>query len=1368
MTNATRQPLVSVCIPSYNCEKYIGEAIQSVVDQTWDNWELIITDDASTDRSVAVAEEFASRYPDRISVHVADRNRGPSGNFNWMISLARGEYIAILGVDDRMTPQRLERQVQRLEENPALGAVCSEINLIDGDGRPIFEESVFDKPIFNLRVQLLDGNFLNQPSFMLRKTVWDRVGPFSPELLYLHDYDHSLRILDHFEIERMPEKLTDYRVHGKNLSVTGPGEQAYAPAYETVTVLLRTIRRWFSGNLFFTESLIRIDEPTPEQQIETWLFYAKKAKRADEGYLGRFQMSISLVYDLALAVLEIDPDNHEAHKLLRQVYQALGDTPRSRGEKSLPMKAHLGELRKACAATSDPAEMSMLDRVVQSWKILGGTLSQRAGELVSNTATDADREKVEMRMALEIGEFLLDALTESVPSFSKASAEIEGFLRQTTGLKGSAEDKRALLRLRQQLREKQQELYYRRWQSVYGLREIDGQLFAERMMLKWRKQPVFHCILFLMPGEEALLADTLDSLAGQMYGNWRLSVIAETGAPDSLWEEMDALQWVRFDGESNPYTLVNELSDAVAADWVAFIEPGVRLAPQAFVQMGDYINLFDSWKLIYCDHDEIDAGGSRTRGIFKPDVNVDLLLANPYLGSVFVSKDTLSATGGYAAYPGYENHDIALKTAEHFGWNSVGHIADVLLHQPEKRPRELDPRILRQVVQHHLDRTGIAAVAKPGFSPETVRVEYLYEDQPSVSIVIPNRDKYEYLRQCLDSLVTRTEWKRLEIIVVDNDSTDPDVLALYERYKADPAVDFSTASYSGPFNFSAMCNLGVKTSRSDYVLLLNNDTQIVQAFWLERMVQHIRRPEVGAVGARLVHPESAALQHGGFIMGLGGIAGTPFDGDFELQEVDLLGRSQCDQNYSAVSAACMMVDKRQYLEYGGMDEENFPVFFGDVDYCLRLQASGLRTVWTPFSTVVHYGGASLKQKVLDKVASRTRQLQTAADKMRDKWLPQLANDPAWNRNLSLKGGGALPEVFTPCNWDTRFHDRVRVLGFPLPGGSGDYRVIQPFDALSDAGLQQCEYYRHEDDMNRQVSVIEVARMQPDTIVVQAAVDNLQMDLVRDIHRHLPDVFKVFTLDDLITDIPEKSSAYKMHKSHFRDVRARLREVLSHCDRLIVTTEPLAQACRDLIDDIQVIPNRLPAQQWLHLKSRRQTSDKPRVGWVGAAQHYGDLEIIFDVVRKTAQEVDWVFMGMCPNEIRPYIKEFHPFVSIDRYPEKMASLDLDLAVAPLLENEFNRAKSNLRLLEYGVLGWPVICTDIEPYRAYGAPVTRIPNDPAEWIAAIRTHVSRPEDNAAVGDRLREWVLRHFILDDHLEEWRRAFDKHMRAPRLAKAG
>ena len=205
---------------------------------------------------------------------------------------------------------------------------------------------------------------------------------------------------------------------------------------------------------------------------------------------------------------------------------------------------------------------------------------------------------------------------------------------------------------------------------------------------------------------------------------------------------------------------------------------------------------------------------------------------------------------------------------------------------------------------------------------------------------------------------------------------------------------------------------------------------------------------------------------------------------------------------------------------------------------------------------------------------------------------------------------------------------------------------------------------------------------------------------------------------------------------------------------MVATQPLAQAYRDLNDEVVVVPNYLEAHRWASLTPQRREGAKPRVGWAGGIGHQGDLEMIADVVRDLAEEVDWVFFGMCPDALRPYVKEFYPGVPLDQYAPKLASLDLDLAVAPLEDNPFNEAKSHLRLLEYGILGYPVVCSDLVPYQG-DFPVWRVPNKYAAWIKAIREALSDRAALAVRGDSLRLHIRQHWMLEDHLDVWLKAW-------------
>jgi len=918
---------------------------------------------------------------------------------------------------------------------------------------------------------------------------------------------------------------------------------------------------------------------------------------------------------------------------------------------------------------------------------------------------------------------------------------------------------------------KSESQYYREWIAMHSLQEIDGQLFAERMMTKWKTKPVFHLAMFLLPGEEAQLADTLDSVAQQMHPDWCLSVIGEGSAPNPLWDDLDALNWIPFNEGDDPYVLLSQVIDTVEADWVAFIEPGVRFEPQALIQFGDYINLNPSYSLLYADEDVVDTNGRRSTPRFKPDFNLDLLRSTPYMGNFCVIKrEVLQKIDGFQPYTNYENHALALRVYEQFGESAFGHIPDVLFHVSSSSKRGRDDRILRDVVQHHLIRSNIDAVVTEGYQPDTVRVIYNHSTTPKVSIVIPSRDKLEFFQPCIESLLEKTDYSDYEIIVVDHQSEDPDALTYYEKLLDEYPDKVRLLRYKDKFNFSAMMNLAFKSARGDYFLMLNNDTEILHPEWLTRMMSYAQRPDVGVVGSRLVKPETGHLQHAGLVLGLGDIAQSPYQDSLEIKEPGYMGRALVDQNYSAVSSACLLIRSELYSSVNGMNEEDFHSSYGDIDLCLRVKEAGHRVVWTPYTTLIHHGSMTHNSEIsrLGQSATKLQRLDIERQKMLEKWLPQLANDPAYNPNLSLAHNGYRIEVNIPRNWDVNFHERSRILGLPLEGGSGDYRVIYPLEALSKAGLAQAEYYRFSSKSLRRIGICEIERMQPDVFVVQAALNDVQLKQLEDVKRYKPDVMTIFTLDDLVTNVPEKSSLYKNLMRSFRDARSRMRKALSYCDRLVVSTQYLADSFTDMIDDIRVIPNRLDREQWLHLTSHRRQSSKPRVGWVGAQQHQGDLEILIDVVRQTANEFDWIFMGMCPEELKPHIKEFHDFVPIQQYPTAMAGLNLDLAVAPLEQHPFNEGKSNLRLLEYGVLGWPVVCTDIYPFQSYDAPVTRVPNETQAWINAIREYTNDLDVAAEAGDKLREWVIRDFILQDHLPEYLEAFTRNEAENELREVG
>ena len=280
----------------------------------------------------------------------------------------------------------------------------------------------------------------------------------------------------------------------------------------------------------------------------------------------------------------------------------------------------------------------------------------------------------------------------------------------------------------------------------------------------------------------------------------------------------------------------------------------------------------------------------------------------------------------------------------------------------------------------------------------------------------------------------------------------------------------------------------------------------------------------------------------------------------------------------------------------------------------------------------------------------------------------------------------------------------------------------------------------------------MARLAPDVILAHNFLHDYQLAALEDYARHLP-ARRVFGMDDLLTALP---AGNPYSRTIYPDIASRIRRAIGLCDCLVVSTPALAEAYGALCADTRVIPNRLERGRWLGLqRPARVPGARPRVGWAGARQHEGDLAWLAPVLAATKDEVDWVFLGMCPEALRGHAAEVHPMVAFERYPAALAGLALDFAVAPLEEHPFNDAKSGLRVLEYGILGLPVIATDRVPYR--DAPVRRLPNRVDAWVDAVRRWARDSDGRVEEGEALRAWVLAGGILEDHLDDWRSALGK-----------
>jgi glycosyltransferase involved in cell wall biosynthesis len=278
----------------------------------------------------------------------------------------------------------------------------------------------------------------------------------------------------------------------------------------------------------------------------------------------------------------------------------------------------------------------------------------------------------------------------------------------------------------------------------------------------------------------------------------------------------------------------------------------------------------------------------------------------------------------------------------------------------------------------------------------------------------------------------------------------------------------------------------------------------------------------------------------------------------------------------------------------------------------------------------------------------------------------------------------------------------------------------------------------EHDTGRIPNRREWARVDADAVLAHNFFHDRQLAFLDECARHARGPV-VLGMDDLLTDLPP-GNPYAA--TAYPDIARRIETAASRCDRLVVSTEALAEAYGRFASDVRVIPNALDAARWEGLVNRPRDHGKPRIGWAGARQHRDDLLLLLPVIEATWHQFDWVFLGMCPDELRPMACEVHPMVPVAHFPARLAALELDVAVAPLADNAFNRAKSGLKVLEYGMLGLPVVASDLEPYRA--APVTRVGTRASEWIDALQALAHDRPHARREGAHLHDYVLRHGTL------------------------
>ncbi|OLS63535.1 glycosyltransferase [Pseudomonas putida] len=881
------------------------------------------------------------------------------------------------------------------------------------------------------------------------------------------------------------------------------------------------------------------------------------------------------------------------------------------------------------------------------------------------------------------------------------------------------------------------------YQEWLGCRQ-DPLVLARLMRLSehWPSRPRIAVVVLDAESDSQARQRTLGSIQRQSYGAASTLLLGTGRLPADLDERLISRQ-LHDDWAQQLNELLPELE---GIDWFYLLRAGDRLSEFSLMLMAERIVRIGDIACLYGDEGCLDDEGVSSGPVFKPDFNLDLQRAYPFTGRALAfSRDHYLAAGGFAG--GYQElapHDLLWRLVESHGPQVIEHVPEVLVESAfgfaawlsspaviAENPRVLDAHLRRLGRDYRLENEAGSAINQ---------IRYLHPTRPLVTLVFSFRDQVAALERCLESVFGNTAYANYEVLVIDNASQREESRA-WLAAMAQMGARLRVLTLEAQTSFAAQQNLAAREAAGDYLLMLDVFTVVTDGHWLDELLAHGQRPEVGMVGGELINAHGLVVNAGG-ILGLRGAVHSPFMGE-PTEAGGYMQRLQVAQSYSALGADCLLVRRQLFLELGGLDDAAFSIAFSDVDLGLRMRQAGYLSVWTPRARLVLDRPAGPAPDA-EEEAQRQVQLVEQHQAFQQAWMPMIARDPAYNVNLSLKESAFRLEPGLREGW-MPFVGRSlpHILALPMNKTAvGHYRVIKPLTELEAAGwVTQQQYFEIP-------SNVELARSAPDVAILQGRYTE---GFIKEIERlkTYSKGFVIYELDDYVIKVPKKNG----HLKHTpRDLEGSLRRGIARCDRLVVSTEPLADALSDTHKDIRVLPNMLAEELWVGRRAQRRTSSKPRVGWGGGTSHTGDLEVIAEVIKTLANEVEWVFFGMCPPALRPYIHEFHAPVGLGAYPAKLSSLNLDLALAPLEFHIFNDCKSNLRLLEYGACGYPVIVTDTAAYRGY-LPCTRVKsNSTEEWLEAIRMHLADPEASYRMGDQLHDEVMRNYVLrPEHVQVW-----------------
>jgi GT2 family glycosyltransferase len=524
--------------------------------------------------------------------------------------------------------------------------------------------------------------------------------------------------------------------------------------------------------------------------------------------------------------------------------------------------------------------------------------------------------------------------------------------------------------------------------------------------------PLISIIVPIFNPPISYLQKMISSVQEQVYTNWELCLADDNSIFPEIKEEL-----IRFAALDNRIKAVfREQNEGISAcsnsalsiatgEYIALLNQNDLLTPEALYEMVRCLNKNKEADFIYSDEDKIDEFGALSDPYFKPDWSPENFLSRNYISRFSISRSTLiDQIGGFReGFDGNHDYDLYLRLLEIT--NKIYHIPKILYHSRINPSLSIHRSSLGQcnetgckALSEALIRRGeidaeVISIGHPGYYSIKLKVR----EEKLVSIIISTKDKADILETCLKSIYSKSTYKNFEIILINNNSTEEKLENLICEYSTKHPNNFFCYKYDVPFNYSLLMNYGVTKSKGDFLLFLNNDTEVISPDWIEEMMQQAQRNEIGAVGAKLYYPTINTIQHAGIIIGPQNTVVHCFVG-LGKNDVGYFNYPECLNNFSAVTAACMMCRRDVFNQINGFDEV-YKIEFNDIDLCLKMIEAGYRNVYVPNAQLYHHESISRGHSRATKESALINDYEK--ELFKNKWNKYLLKDPSYNKNLSL-------------------------------------------------------------------------------------------------------------------------------------------------------------------------------------------------------------------------------------------------------------------------------------------------------------------------------------------------------------------------------